>query len=81
MAQLKRNSDEMRLKIGLMLTDIYMDIGIDDPQGNDTIIEFVMQDVSDAAGVVDDDVTFTMEDVRIAFRRLLEKAAEDLIPE
>jgi len=75
-----RNSEKMQVMVRLMLMDIYLDAGIDVPKNNDAIVEFVTNDVSDAAQVDGELVSFSSEDVKIAFRRLIEKAAEDLIP-
>jgi hypothetical protein len=73
------NSSAMRDMVGSMLTQLYMGIGIDTPEGNDAIIRFVTEDVGDTAEEMGDGyVRFNEDDVRIGLRRLLEKAATDL---
>lgn len=56
-----------------VLLGIYSSIGIDKPSGHDKILAFVVNDVQETA-----DHEFSNDDVRIAFRRLLEKAADEL---
>lgn len=74
-----KNSVAMRDLVVSALAQLYMDMGIDTPEGNDAIIRFVSEDVSDTANDLGDGyVGFSQEDVRIGLRRLLEKAATDL---
>jgi len=56
-----------------ILLNIYSSIGIDKPVGHDRILTYVLNDLKETA-----DPEFNQDDVRIAFRRFLENAAEHL---
>lgn len=60
----------MKKHIEVMLTAIYMRIGIDRPSNHDHIIDFIVNDVVETR--IEGDDSFTSEDVNIAFRRFLE---------
>lgn len=60
--------------INSYLVEFYSKLGIDIPRNNDRIIAFITKDILASTDVEN----FTNEDVRIAFRRFLEQAAESL---
>lgn len=59
--------------IQCMLTEIYINIGIDQPSNNDEILDFVVDDVNETADAND----WHSGDVAIAFRRWIESKSEN----
>lgn len=64
----KINLQKMTNEISKQLMDIYLSIGIDKPTNHEDIVQFVLEDV-EASTTIEE---YTSEDVKIAFRRLLE---------
>ncbi|MFA5366659.1 MAG: hypothetical protein WC333_02145 [Dehalococcoidia bacterium] len=60
----------MKADIEVMLFDIYHHIGIDKPTNHEEIVDFVFNDVAEAAGIESGD--FHSGDVAIGFRRWME---------
>ncbi len=59
---------EFTTEISNELMSIYLLLGIDKPTNHEDIIQFVSEDVEASANAE----TYTSEDVKIAFRRLIE---------
>jgi len=59
---------EITTEVDSQLMSIYSQIGIDKPSNHEDIIQFVSEDVEASTNAEE----FTSEDVKIAFRRLIE---------
>ncbi len=62
----------LREEVEYYLINLWMLIGIDRPANHDEILEFIHDDVEDAADPID----YHSGDMNIAFRRFLEKDLE-----
>lgn len=62
------NKKEAQGFVDETLKDIYISIGIDVPSTHDKLVQRVAKDAMESAGP-----DFTTEDIRIGFRRLLER--------
>ena len=59
---------EITTEVDSQLMSIYSQIGIDKPSNHEDIIQFVSEDIEASTNAGE----FTSEDVKIAFRRLIE---------